>query len=157
MARTQKWTLVGDGSTYEGFEVYGRAENWNYFVKTKISFDALACKETVAKQSGAVKSFQRRRFAGDTNPYTVPAQPGGRRIFTNASKRSGGALPGSTINFSTNPETWDGGDESRSFQFVGNIRDLLMYLEGDAEKDVILTTNTGTNYLVCAAEAAQGG
>ena len=156
MARTQKWTLVGDDSTYEGFVVYGRAENWNYFVKTDITFDELACKTTVAKQSGAVKTFQRRRYAGDTNPYTVPAQPDGRRIFSNASKRSGGALPGSTINFSTNPETWDGGAESRSFQFVGNIRDLLIYLEGDAEKDIIVTTHTGTNYLVCAAEANAG-
>ena len=156
MARTQKWTLVGDDATYDGFVVYGRVENWNFFVKTDITFDELACKETTTKQSKAVKDAKVRRHALDTNPYTVPAQPGGRKIFSNASKRSGGALPGKTINFSTNPETWDGGDESRSFQFVGNIGDLLMYLEGDAEKDIIVTTNTGTNYLVCAAEANAG-
>lgn len=152
MARTQKWTLVGDGSTYEGFTVYGRIENWNYFVKTDIDFSSVACPETKPKQSGPVKDYKRRRFPGDTNPYTVPAQPGGRRIFTNSSKRSGGALPGKTIMFATNPDTWDGGDEERAFQFVGDIRDLLIYLEGDAEKDIIVTTNTGTNYLVCAAD-----
>ena len=152
MARTQKWTLVGDGSTYAGFTVYGRIENWNYFVKTDIEFSSVACPETKTKQSGPVTDYKRRRYAGDTNPYTVPAQPDGRKIFTNASKRSGGALPGKTITFATNPDTWDGGDEERAFQFVGNIGDLLMYLEGDAEKDIIVTTNTGTNYLVCAAE-----
>jgi len=153
MARTQKWTLVGDGSTYEGFTVYGRIENWNYFVKTDIEFSSVACPETVTKNSKPVKEKKVKRHPLDTNPYTVPANPGGMRIFSNASKRSGNALPGRTIMFATNPDTWDGGDEERAFQFVGNIGDLLMYLEGDAEKDVIVTTNTGTNYLVCAAEA----
>tara|TARA_B100000459_G_C8456073_1_gene147922 strand:- start:51 stop:524 length:474 start_codon:yes stop_codon:yes gene_type:complete len=157
MARTQKWTLVGDDATYGGFTVYGRIENWNYFVKTDIDFSSVACPETTTKQSGPVKDYKRKRHPLDTNPYTVPAQPDGRKIFSNASKRSGGALPGKTITFATNPDTWDGGDEERAFQFVGNIGDLLMYLEGDAEKDIIVTTNTGTNYLICAAEAQGGG
>ena len=151
MARTQKWTLVGDGSTYDGFEVYGRIENWNYFVKTDISLDAVACPEGTVVQSNPVKSHQRQRYPGDKAPITVAAIPAGRKVYKNASKRSGGALPGRTITFATNPETWNGGDEERSFQFVGNISDLAMYLKGDAEKDIILTTNTGTSYLICAA------
>ena len=151
MARTQKWTLVGDGSTYDGFEVYGRIENWNYFVKTDIAFDEVACPEGTVTQSKAVKSHERQRYPGDPAPITVASIPGGRKIYKNASKRSGGALPGYTITFSTNPETWDGGDESRQFQLVGNIADLAMYLKGDAEKDIILTTHTGTSYLICAA------
>ena len=151
MARTQKWTLVGDGSTYDGFTVYGRIENWNYFVKTDISFDDLACPVGTVKQSNAVKSHERQRYPGDPAPITVASIPEGRKIYQNASKRSGGALPGRTIIFSTNPETWDGGDEQRAFQLVGNISDLAMYLKGDAEKDIILTTQTGTSYLICAA------
>jgi hypothetical protein len=155
MARTQKWTLVGDDATYDGFVVYGRIENWNYFVKTKISFDALACPSGTVTQSKQVKSHTRERYPGDPAPITVASIPDGRKVYKNASKRSGGALPGSTVTFSTNPETWDGGDEERSFQLVGNISDLAMYLKGDAEKDIILTTSRGTNYLICAAEAGE--
>ena len=153
MARTQKWTLVGDGSTYDGFVVYGRIENWNYFVKTDISFDTLACPEGTVTQSGSVKTHSRQRYPGDPAPITVASIPGGRKVYKNASKRSGGALPGKTVTFATNPETWDGGAEERAFQLVGNISDLAMYLKGDAEKDIILTTNTGTSYLICAADA----
>ena len=153
MARTQKMTFVGDGSTYDGFVIYGRVENWNYFVKTDISFDALACPEGTVVQSKGVKSHTRQRYPNDPSPITVASIPGGRKIYKNASKRSGGALPGRTVIFSTNPETWDGGDEQRAFQLVGNISDLAIYLKGDAEKDIILTTNTGTNYLICAAAA----
>ena len=156
MARTQKWTLVGDGSTYDGFEVYGRIETWNYFVKTKISFDAVACPEGTVVLSNPVRGCTRQRYPNDPAPITVAAIPEGRKIYKNASKRSGGALPGYTVTFATNPDTWDGGDESRSFQLVGNISDLAMYLKGDAEKDIILTTHTGTKYLICAA-AADGG
>lgn len=155
MARTQKWTLVGDDATYDGFVVYGRIENWNFFVKTDISFDAVACPDGTVTQSNPVKSCSRKRYPGDPAPITVAAIPGGRKVYKNASKRSGGALPGSTVTFSTNPETWDGGDETRSFQFVGNISDLAMYLKGDAEKDIILTTSRGAKYLICAA--APGG
>lgn len=153
MARTQKLTFVGDGSTYDGFVIYGRVENWNYFVKTDISLDALACPEGTVVQSKTVKSHSRQRYPGDKAPITVAAVSGGRKIYKNDSKRSGNALPGRTVTFATNPETWDGGDEERAFQLVGNIADLAMYLKGDAEKDIILTTNTGTNYLICAADA----
>ena len=156
MARTQKWTLVGDGSTYDGFVVYGRIENWNYFVKTDLNFDTLACPEGTVVQSKAVKSHSRQRYPNDSAPITVASIPEGRKVYKNASKRSGGALPGRTVTFATNPETWDGGAEERAFQLVGNISDLAMYLKGDAEKDIILTTNTGTSYLICAASAGGG-
>ena len=156
MARTQKMTFVGDDATYDGFVIYGRVENWNYFVKTDISIDAVACPEGTVSQSGAVKSHQRQRYPGDPSPITVAAIPDGRKVYKNASKRSGGALPGRTVIFATNPETWDGGAEERAFQLVGNIADLAMYLKGDAEKDIILTTSTGTNYLICAAAPAAG-
>ena len=157
MARTQKWTLAGNGTTYEGFTVYGRAESWNYFVNTDISFDALACPNSTVTLSGSVKSHSRERFPDDPAPITVASIPEGRKIYRNQSKRSGGALPGYTFTMSTNPETWDGGDESRQFQLVGNISDLAMYLTGDAEKDIILTTHTGTNYLICAATPDENG
>ena len=151
MARTQKWGILGDGTNYHSFVLYGRIENWNFFVNTDVTVDDVACPEGTVKQSGPIKSYQRRRFAGDTNPYTVPAQADGRRVYNNSSKRSGGALPGKLVTFATNPETWDGGDEERAFQLVGDYTDLMMYLKTDAEKDVIVTTQTGTSYLICAS------
>ena len=156
MARTQKWGILGDGTTYDSFVVYGRIENWNYFVNTDIDVSDVSCPEGFTKKSKPIKDYKRRRYAGDTNPYTVPAQPDGRRVYHNISKRSGGALPGKLVTFATNPETWDGGDEERAFQLVGDYSDLMMYLKTDAEKDIIVTTQTGTNYLICAAEAGGG-
>ena len=156
MARNQKWTIEA-GAGYGAFTLYGRVENWNYFVKTDLEIDDIACPEGTVTQSAAVKSAKVRRYPGDPAPYTRPAIPGGRAVYKNASKRSGGALPGRTVMFATNPETWDGGDEERAFQLVGNISDLAMYLKGDAEKDIILTTSTGTNYLICAAVGGGGG
>ena len=156
MGRTMKMTFVGDGSTYDGFVVYGNVEAWNYFVNTDISFDQLACPEGKVEQSKPVKDAKVRRYPGDPAPFTRPAIPEGRKVYKNSSKRSGGALPGYTFTMSTNPETWDGGDEKRQFQLVGNVADLAMYLKGDAEKDIILHTHTGTNYLICAAPANEG-
>ena len=157
MARTQKWGIVGDGSTYDSFVMYGRVENWNYFVNTDLELDDIACPEGTVKKSGPIPSYSVRRYPGDEDPYTVPAQAAGRTVYLNTSKRSGGALPGKTVIFSTNPETWDGGDERRQFQLVGDYSDLMMYLKGDAEKDIIVETQTGTNYLICASSGGGGG
>ena len=156
MARTQKWGIVGDGSTYDSFVLYGRVENWNYFVKTEVDPSATNCLTGTVKQSKGIKEYKRRRYPGDPTGVTIPAQPDGRTVYNNSTKRSGGALPGKTVIFATNPETWDGGDEERAFQLVGDYSDLLMYLKGDAGKDIIVTTQTGTNYLVCAAAANEG-
>ena len=156
MAKTYRMKFVGDDATYGAFDIIGYPESWNFFVKTDISMDDLACPEGTVAQSGAVKSHSRQRYPNDQAPITVAAIPGGRKVYKNASKRSGGALPGITVNLATNPETWDDGDEARSFTLVGNIADLAMYLKGDAEKDIILTTNTGTKYLICAAAGNAG-
>lgn len=156
MARTQKWGIVGDGVNYESFVIYGRVENWNFFVNTDIDTEEAACPTATVKQSGPIPTYKVRRFPGDPEPYTVPGQAAGRTIYQNSSKRSGGALPGKTVTFATNPETWDAGDEERSFQLVGDYSDLLMYLKADAQKDIIVTTITGTNYLVCAATGGGG-
>lgn len=158
MARTQKWYIGSDSENdRNGFWMYGRSENWNYFVKTDVDLSEATCPTATVQRSGPVKSHTRQRYPGDPAPITVASAPEGRRVYKNASKRSGGALPGKTVIFATNPETWDGGDEERAFQLVGNISDLAMYLKDEAEKDIILTTNTGTNYLICAAEAVAPG
>ena len=156
MARTYRMKFVGDGSTYGAFDVIGYPESWNFFVNTDIVMDNLACPEGKTEKTAPVSAHSRKRYPGDQSPINVSKSDGGRTVYKNASKRSGSALPGVTFNMSTNPETWDGGDEERAFQLVGNIADLAMYLKGDAEKDIILTTNTGTSYLICAAAANEG-
>ena len=155
MARLQKWTLEGDNDKAT-VVVYGRTENWNFFVKTDAEDELQECKSGLIKSSKAVKEHTRRKFVGDTNPVNVGSQSDGRKILTGVTRSSGNALPGRTVILATDPETWDGGDEKRQFQYVGNFKDLFMHLQEDAEKDIIIYNNTGTRYRVCAAEEGGG-
>ena len=155
MAFVQQWE-ISNGAQSDPVTYYGRTENFNYFVKTPVE-DEVGCAPGVTKQSGAVKDYKRRRYPGDTSPVNIPAIPEGRQYLYKANKRSGNALPGRTITFATNPETWDGGDEKRSFQYVGDWKEIIKYLESDASKDIIVTNHTGARVLVCAADAGGGG
>ena len=155
MAFVQQWE-ISNGAQSDPVIYRGRIENFNFFVNTPVE-DEVGCAAGVTKQSGAVKAFQRRRYPGDTSPVNVPAIPEGRQYLYKANKRSGNALPGKTITFATNPETWDGGDEKRSFQYVGDWKEIIKYLESDASKDIIVTNHTGARVLVCAAEVGGGG
>ena len=155
MSFVQRWE-VDNGGGADPVIYYGRTENFNYFVKSAVS-DETACSAGVTKQTGAVKSYTRRRYPGDPAPVNVPAIPAGRQYLYKANKKSGNALPGKTITFATNPETWDGGDEKRSFQYVGDWKEIIKYLESDASKDIIVTNHTGARVLVCAAEVGGGG
>jgi len=154
MAFVQKWEISNGGGA-DPVTYYGRTENFNFFVKTDV-VDEAGCAAGVSKQSGAVKAYQRRRYPGDPSPVNMPAIPSGRQYLYKANKKSGNALPGKTITFATNPATWDGGDEKRSFQYVGDWKEIIKYLESDAEKDIIVTNYTGARVLVCAAAAIEG-
>ena len=155
MARLQKWTLKGDNDKAT-VVVYGRVENWNFFVNTDASDELQECQEGEIVATGAIKAHTRRKFFGDENPVNVGSQSDGRKILSGVSRSSGNALPGRTVTLATDPETFDGGDEKRSFQYVGNFKDLYMHLQADAEKDIIVYNNTGTRYRVCATEAEGG-
>ena len=149
MARLQKWTLAGDNDKAT-VVVYGRTENWNFFVNTDATDELQDCKAGIIKATAAVKEHTRRKYFGDTNPVNVGSQSDGRKILSGVPRSSGNALPGRTVILATDPDTWDGGDEKRSFQYVGNFKDLFMHLQADAEKDIIIYNNTGTRYRVCA-------
>lgn len=151
MARPSRWTITGvaeDG--YASFDIIGFPQSWEFFVNTPIASTYLVCSPGSIKATNAIKTFKRRAYPGDPGT-TIPAQPEGRKIYQNRTKKSGSAVAGHTVILSTDPETYDGGDEKRQFQLVGNFKDLAMYLESDAEKDIILYNNSGTNYKICAS------
>jgi len=154
MARLQKWTLAGDNDKAT-VVMYGRVENFNFFAKDPVTDEMQECKDGLIKATAAVKEHTRRKYFGDPTPVNVGPQSDGRKILTGVTRSSGNALPGRTVIFATDPETWDGGDEKRQFQYVGNWKDLFMHMQANAGKDIIMYNNTGTRYRVCAT--APGG
>ena len=156
MARLQKWTLPATETIGE-VVMYGRIENFNYFAKTPVTDELQECVDGLIKQTAAVKEHTRKKYFGDPNPTNVGPQSDGRKVLTGVPRSSGNALPGRTVIFATDPETWDGGDEKRQFQYVGNFKDLFMHMQGNAGKDIIIYNNTGTRYRVCATEVQAPG
>lgn len=152
MARLQKWTLAGDNDKAT-VVMYGRIENFNFFAKDPVTDEMQECKNGLIKATAAVKEHTRRKFVGDTTPVNVGSQSDGRKILTGVVRSSGNALPGRSVIFTTDPDTWDGGDEKRQFQYVGNWKDLFMHMQANAGKDIIMYNNTGTRYRVCATVA----
>ena len=145
MARTQKWYL-GKGTDQE-VVVYGRVENWNFFHETAVTDDLYGCKVATTKSTKDVKQHNRKRFPGDDNPITVKSHP--RIVLSGAEYTTGNALPGKTVIYATDPETWDGGDEQRAFQYVGDFKHLYLYSQSDASKDLFIWNQSGTRYHVC--------
>ena len=155
MARLQKWTLPGDNDKAT-VVMYGRTENFNFFAKTPVTDELQECVDGLIKQTAGVKEYNRKRYFGDQTGVRVGPQSDGRKILTGVPRSSGNALPGRTVIFATDPDTWDGGDEKRQFQYVGNFKDLFMHMQSNAGKDIIIYNNTGTRYRVCATEAQPG-
>ena len=85
MAFVQQWE-ISNGAQSDPVTYYGRIENFNYFVKTPVE-DEVGCAPGVTKQSGSVKSYQRRRYPGDPSPVTMPSIPEGRQYLYKANKR----------------------------------------------------------------------
>jgi hypothetical protein len=155
MARLQKWTLPGDNDKAT-VVMYGRTENFNFFAKTPVTDELQECVDGLIKQTAGVKEYNRKRYFGDQTGVRVGPQSDGRKILTGVPRSSGNALPGRTVIFATDPDTWDGGDEKRQFQYVGNFKDLFMHMQSNAGKDIIIYNNTGTRYRVCATEENAG-
>lgn len=151
MARTQRWTLpegtTTSGQPFGAVTIYGRTENWNFFFETPVTND-LDCKSGIIKTSATPQTHPRRRYPGDTTGTTVEHTTG-RKLLGGVDRKSGNALPGKTLILQTDPETWDGGAEKRSFQYVGAWRDLYLQMEADAGKDIIATNYSGTRYRIC--------
>ena len=149
MARLQKWTL--DNTGIDGMEdkvvFYGRTESFNFFSNTTVEDELEPCTPGTVKTTGSSSQHSRRRFPGDDTPSTVSGSQ--KKILTGVSFRSGNALPGRTITFSTHPELWDGGDEKRSFQYVGRFRDFYLWMQENASKDMIVHNNTGAKWTIC--------
>ena len=155
MARLQKWTLPGDNDKAT-VVMYGRTENFNFFAKEPVTDELQECVDGLIKQTAGVKEYNRKRYFGDQTGVRVGPQSDGRKILTGVPRSSGNALPGRTVIFATDPDTWDGGDEKRQFQYVGNFKDLFMHMQSNAGKDIIIYNNTGTRYRVCATEENGG-
>lgn len=161
MAYLQKWTLPegtnNSGASYGSVVIYGRVENWNFFFETPVTDELKACKEGIIKTTAKPKTHNRRGYPGDTGTSVEHTE--GRKVLGGVSRTSGNALPGKTLILQTDPETWDGGEEKRSFQYVGLWRDLYLQMQADAGKDIIAYNHTGTKYRICeeTGDATQAG
>ena len=162
MARTQMWILpegtTASGQPYGIVKVYGRVENWNFFFETPVTDALKPCKAGIIKTTKTPKTHNRRAYPGDPTGTSVE-HSAGRKVLGGVSRSSGNALPGRTLILMTDPETWDGGAEKRSFQYVGKWRDLFLQMEADAAKDIIAVNYTGTRYRICeeTGDATQEG
>lgn len=148
MARTQFWETSGGGQA-DPVKWYGRCANFNFFMTTAVDDEWLKNSAGVTKQTAKVKEHSRRRFPGDPSPITVNEQPEGRQTLYKANKRSGSQLPGYTIVLATNPDTYDGAPERRSFQVDGDWKEVIKYIESDCKIDVVVITENGASS-VCA-------
>ena len=152
MARTHIWTLPA-GTTTQGVafgavKMFGRVENWNFFVETPAEDESKPCKTGLIKTTQKPKTHNRRGYPGDTTGTSVEHTEG-RKVLSGITYTSGNALPGKTLILQTDPETWDGGEEKRQFQYVGTWRDMFLQLQHDASKDIIATNYTGARYRIC--------
>ena len=152
MARTQMWTLpegtTASGQPYGSVRIYGRTENWNFFFETQAVDELKPCQPGIIQTSRVPTTHRRRGYPGDDTGTSVE-HSAGRKLLGGVPRSSGNALPGRTVILMTDPETWDGGAEKRSFQYVGRWRDLFLQMEADAAKDIIAVNYTGTRYRIC--------
>ena len=151
MARIQKWTLPAGtttgGAAFGEVVLYGRVENWNFFFETDVSDELQGCTAGLIRDTAIPKTHTRRAFPGDVGTSVEHYNP--RQILSGVSRRSGNALPGKTVTLMTDPDTFDGGDEKRSFQYVGKWRDLYLQMESDAALDIIAVNHSGARYRIC--------
>ena len=155
MAYEQFWT-INKGQADE-FRVYGRTENWNFFVETPSEDESNCGDPATIVKTNDVKQHNRRRYPGDKTPATVDGHE--RQVLSGAKRTSGGAKPGKTLILATNPATWDDGDEKRQFQYVGDFKHVFIYLQKEASKDIIVYNHSGTRYKICeeTGEIIEGG
>ena len=149
MARLQKWTLTTDGiaNMQNPVVFYGRVENFNFFSNVTVEDEMEPCTPGIVKDTGSSSQHTRRRYPGDATPSNVTGHK--KKVLSGVSFRSGNALPGKTITFSTHPELYDGGAERRSFQYVGSYRDFHLWMQENASKDMIVHNHTGAARTIC--------
>lgn len=153
MAALQKWE-ISNGPQGSACFFYGRIANFNYFVTTPVEDELGKASAGVSKQTKAVQAHTRRRYPGDSAPVNVSAIPAGRQYLYKANKTSGSARPGKTIIFADVPGTEQG--EQRQFQYTGDWKEVIKYLESDAAKDFVVQQENGSKVLITAAAEAAG-
>jgi len=149
MAQLQKWE-ISNGPSGSECVFYGRVANFNYFVTTPVVDELGNQSAGVTKQSKSVQAHTRRRYPGDSAPVNVAAIPSGRQYLYKANKTSGSARPGKTIIFADVPGAEQG--EQRQFQYTGDWKEVIKYLESDAAKDFVVQQENGSKVLIAAAE-----
>ena len=148
MAALQKWE-ISNGPQGSACIFYGRIANFNYFVTTPVEDELGKQVAGESRQSKAVQAHERRRYPGDNAPVNVSAIPSGRQYLYKANKTSGSARPGKTIIFADVPGTVEG--EQRQFQYTGDWKEVIKYLESDAAKDFVVQQENGSKVLIAAA------
>lgn len=127
--------------TDSNIAIYGEPANINYFVNTDLE---PASEGAVVDKSSSVKTFKRRRFAGDDEPVTVEAHT--REFMYDPGRRNGGGTPGK-------PFILDDGTERRQFSWTGTLKDLHAYLVGEAAMDLTLFSPSASYQITAAAPA----
>ena len=146
---------ISNGGQADPVVFYGRVKNFNYFVKTAVEDETQTLARGVTKQSKSVKEHSRRRYPGDSKPINVKAISSGRQYLYKINKTSGSARPGKTIIFKDMPGVGDG--ELRSFQYTGDWKEVIKYLESDSSKQFRVIHWNGSKVTIPASdEIAEG-
>ena len=98
-----------------------------------------------------VKGHQRRRGPSDTTPTNV--EQSNANYLVDPSLKSGNALPGIGFRLKTTPNADI--QEQRSFQLVGRTQDLIMYLDGNVNKETYCYLENGARHTLNLPD--QGG
>ena len=115
--------------------IVGNLTNLNYYIKTDAVEDAAG---SVTNETQSVKSFTRRRFAGDSEPVNVSGHS--RTVLRDPGRRNGAAEPGK-------PFILDDGVERRKFRYIGDLVALHAYLTGDSSMAFVLYSPSAS-YLI---------
>ena len=132
---------IAAGSGHGAFTVIGDVRNWNFFCATEATAADVAEKEIRSKNR---KGHSRRRGPSDTAPINVTQSS--VNYLVDPSLKSGNALPGIGFRLKTTPNA--DLQEKRSFQLVGRSRDLIMYLDGNVNRETYVYLENGGRHTV---------
>lgn len=118
--------------------IWAETANLNYFLNTALEPDTVGGVENRTKN---IPERTVRRYVGDPNPYTIPAQTGVRYLY-DPGRKNGGATPGQEM-------ILDDGVEKRSMTYVGSFIDVHAFFVGNAKMDLRLYS-AGASYSIKA-------
>jgi hypothetical protein len=142
MAR-QQFTITVPGFTKK-LVIYGEQANINYFVQPDLEPDDTSEAVLATVQ---VRSHSRKYYPGQITSSSVDGHS--RKVLTGLGRGNGSALPGKSFVLVENEDEPD--SERRQFTFTGTIAMLTIFLRANAQRDLILYTNKGTDIRIPAA------